>query len=129
MTRCTGPQLRFCADGELGAAQPYSLRGARAESRAAFGAGGEKSMAKALAALMLHTPSIAPSSSPALSLFLTSSGSRATWQRDPVPAPDSCTHRHARCPARHKAWAAGATKGAGIGHSTQLGFARARLFL
>lgn len=44
--------------------------------------------------LMLHIPSAVPSSSPALSLFLTPSGSRATRQRHPVPAPDSRTLRH-----------------------------------
>jgi len=47
---CTGPQLHFCADGELRAAQPYSLCGSRAESGATFGSGSEESMAKALAA-------------------------------------------------------------------------------
>lgn len=44
--------------------------------------------------LMLHIPSAVPSSSPALSLFLTPSGSRATRQRHPVPAPGSRTLRY-----------------------------------
>lgn len=90
----TSLHLHFCADGELRAVQPYSLCRARAESGAALGAGGDKTMAKALAAAHAAHLSAVPSSSPTLSLFLTSSGSRGTWQRDAAPAADSRPCRH-----------------------------------
>lgn len=59
-----------------------------------LGLGVRKAWPRLWQRLMLHSPSAVPSSSPALSLLLTPSGSRATRQRDPVPAPGSWTLRH-----------------------------------
>lgn len=86
----TGSRLHFWADGELGAA----WLGPGLRAGLLFGLEVRKAWPRLWQQLMLYIPSAVPSSSPALSLFLTSSGNRATRQRDLVPAPDSWTHRN-----------------------------------